>query len=109
MAGSFSSELASVRISSENVAEKSSVCRCRGSSANTRFMSGRKPMSSMRSASSSTSTSTCDRSMVFWPAWSSSRPGVATTMSTPRFSAAIWLLIDTPPKTTATVDFLYLP
>jgi hypothetical protein len=39
------------------VALKNSVCRSRGSRAITRRMSGRKPMSSMRSASSSTNAS----------------------------------------------------
>ena len=40
-------------------------------------------MSSMRSASSSTRISRCDRSTVFCCMWSSRRPGVATTISTP--------------------------
>ena len=57
-AGSCSMPLASVRISSENVAEKSRFWRLAGSSLITRRMSGMKPMSSMRSASSSTKIST---------------------------------------------------
>jgi hypothetical protein len=47
----------SFRISAGMVAEKSSVWRAAGSVARIRWTSGQKPMSSMRSASSSTSTS----------------------------------------------------
>ncbi len=43
-------------------------------------------MSSIRSASSSTKISSCSRSTKPWPWRSISRPGVATRMSTPRFS-----------------------
>jgi hypothetical protein len=56
--GSFSIWSASFLISSEKVAENSRLWRCLGSRARMRLMSGMKPMSSMRSASSSTSTST---------------------------------------------------
>ena len=48
---------------------------CGGSSARILRMSGRKPMSSIRSASSRTRISTCDRLTLFWPTWSSRRPG----------------------------------
>ena len=46
-----------------------------GESSTIRRMSGRKPMSSIRSASSRTRTSTCSRLTTCWPTWSSSRPG----------------------------------
>jgi hypothetical protein len=55
--GSLSISRARVAISRGMVALKNSVCRFAGSCRSTRRMSGRKPMSSMRSASSSTSTS----------------------------------------------------
>ena len=60
------------------VAEKSIVCRGRGTFARMRVSWGLKPMSSMRSASSSTSTSMFESTAVPWPMWSSNRPGVAT-------------------------------
>ena len=56
-----SSLSASALISAENVAENSRFCRCFGSRASTRFTSGMKPMSSMRSASSSTKISMRER------------------------------------------------
>jgi hypothetical protein len=43
-----------------------------------------------------------DRSTVRCSMWSSRRPGVATTMSTPRLSASICGLMPTPPKMAAT-------
>ncbi len=55
-AGFFSTSFATPSISFDIVAEKSSVCRAAGVFATMRRMAGRKPMSSMRSASSSTST-----------------------------------------------------
>ena len=58
--GSRRMSLASLRISGAMVAENISVCRSTGSARRMRRMSGRKPMSSMRSASSSTSTSSGD-------------------------------------------------
>ena len=56
-----------------------------------RSTSGRKPRSSISSASSSTSPPIFASTR--WPCWarSSRRPGVPTTRSTPRCSAAIWL------------------
>ena len=75
-----------------SVAEKSSVWREEGVAATIFFMVGQKPMSSMRSASSSTRISTSrsftsPRSMRSWR-----RPGVATRMSTPRESFDSWPL-----------------
>ena len=69
------------------VAEKNSVWRCFGSAAITLRTSWMKPMSSMRSASSSTNTSRRSSRTRPWPIRSSRRPGVATRTSTPRASA----------------------
>ena len=60
--GSRSSDLASTRMSSENVAENIRLCRLAGSAAMMRRIGRMNPMSSMRSASSSTSISIFDRS-----------------------------------------------
>ena len=68
------------------VAEKNSVCRRGGSSLQMRSMSGMKPMSSMRSASSMTRISTPVSRILPRPKWSSRRPGVAISTSTPRSS-----------------------
>ena len=64
--GPSSSLSASALISSGNVAENSRFCRFAGSSASTRLMSGRKPMSSMRSASSRTNVSTREKLTLPW-------------------------------------------
>ena len=69
------------------VAEKSSVCSRAGSRAMIRLRSGKKPMSIMRSASSRTRVWMWSKRAWFWRMWSSSRPGVATTSSTPARSA----------------------
>ncbi len=84
------------RISFEKVALKSRFWRRGGSSARIFRMSRMKPMSSIRSASSRTRISTRDRSIVRWPTWSSSRPGVATTISGPARSARTWASKPTP-------------
>ena len=57
---------ASALISSLKVAENSRLCFFCGSTASTLLTSWMKPMSSMRSASSSTKISTCERSSVRW-------------------------------------------
>ena len=59
--GSRMSGAATFATSADIVAEKSSVCRSVGSAATMRWTSGQKPMSSMRSASSSTSTSSASK------------------------------------------------
>ncbi len=64
-------------ISGGIVAEKNSVCRRGGSSLQIFSMSGMKPMSSMRSASSMTRISTPISMMRPRWKWSSRRPGVA--------------------------------
>ena len=68
------------------VAEKSNVWRCPGSNGSKRRMSWMNPMSSIRSASSSTKISTWLRSNRRWPTRSSRRPGVAIRISAPFFS-----------------------
>jgi hypothetical protein len=85
--------------SSGMVAEKSSVCRAAqsGRAATMRRTSGQKPMSIMRSASSSTRVSSLSNLTAPLRMWSISRPGVATTMSTPDFKARSWGSIGTPP------------
>ncbi len=65
--GVFTSSAASFSTSSGIVAEKSSVCRTGGSCETMRWTSGQKPMSIMRSASSSTSTSSGLKSGVCRP------------------------------------------
>ena len=96
-AGLTSSVLVSLRISSGKVAENSRFCLTGGSSAMMRLMSGMKPMSSMRSASSRISTDTWLNITVLLCTWSSSRPGVATRISTPLRSAAICAFMSEPP------------
>ena len=83
--------------SGDIVAENSSVWRLFGSPLTIRLTSLMKPISSILSASSNTSTSTPLSCIVFRWIWSNSRPGVATTISMPRRSAVIWLLMLTPP------------
>ena len=88
----------SASISFDSVAENSSDWRLNGSAFTMRRMSGRKPMSSIRSASSSTRCFTNEKSAAPWPMRSSRRPGVATTMSAPERSASICGRSPTPPK-----------
>ena len=84
------------------VAENNSVCRSFGSFATMLRMSWMKPMSSMRSASSSTSTSTWLSRTPFARMRSSRRPGVATSTSRPFIRSRTWRPIGTPPMTSAT-------
>ena len=93
---------ASFRMASGNVAENSSVRRFCGSACTTWRSAGMKPMSSMRSASSSVSISIFDRSIVRFCMRSMSRPGVATMTSAPRRSEDLARRMPTPPKMTAT-------
>ncbi|SLI02583.1 Uncharacterised protein [Mycobacteroides abscessus subsp. abscessus] len=81
---------ARVMIGPGMVAENSMVCRLAGTMVRMRSISGRKPRSSISSASSSTSTPILPRMRWFCLARSSRRPGVPTTTSTPSRSAAIW-------------------
>ena len=91
---------ASLRIGGEKVAEKSRVCRCLGNICMILRISSMKPISSIRSASSSTTISTLFKLMFFCLTWSSSRPTVATTISQPARKSAVCLSILTPPKRT---------
>ena len=96
-------------ISGGIVAEKNSVWRVNGTSLQIRSMSGMKPMSSMRSASSITSSSTPVSSSPPRSKWSSRRPGVAISTSTPRFSLMSWSPNETPPISSATLSFWPAP
>ncbi len=65
-------------------------------------------MSSMRSASSSTTYSTWFRTAFLASMWSSRRPGVATRTSTPFLSSSVWGFMSMPPKTTVLRSLVYL-
>ena len=84
-------------ISGAIVAEKNSVWRVKGTSLKMRSMSGMKPMSSMRSASSTTMICTPVSISLPRSKWSSRRPGVAISTSTPRSMSLSWSLKLTPP------------
>ena len=101
VAGSFSICLARSAMSCGMVAENSSVCRSCGSFATIFRMSWMKPMSSMRSASSSTNTSTPLSRTALLCTRSSRRPGVATSTSTPLSSERTCWPIETPPMASA--------
>jgi hypothetical protein len=100
VSGSVRKLLASFLISGEKVAENIRFWRFFGSRLMMRCRSGRKPMSSMRSASSITSICTWPRLMFFCSTWSSRRPGVAMTISTPRRRISVCGFMSMPPKTT---------
>ena len=72
------------------VAENSIVCRVSGVCLSSRSTSGRKPRSSISSASSRTSDFTCEMSSARRFIRSMRRPGVPTTTSTPVASASSW-------------------
>ena len=72
------------------VAENSMVCRTAGVCAMIFSMSGRKPRSSILSASSSTISLTFFNESRRCEARSSSRPGVPTTICAPALSCSIW-------------------
>ena len=103
IAGSRSSSLVSSRIGGGIVALKNSVCRFAGRCRRMRRTSGRKPMSSMRSASSRTRYSRFASFAYGERKWSSRRPGVATMTSTPLRNACSCGPIETPPYTAAPV------
>ncbi|MDT4860431.1 hypothetical protein FQZ97_949940 [compost metagenome] len=65
-------------------------------------------MSSMRSASSSTTYSTWLSTQFLASMWSSRRPGVATSTSTPFFSSAVCGFMSMPPNTTVLRRLVYL-
>src|ERR1035437_509658 len=74
-----------------------------------RLIWGANPMSSMRSASSSTRTSISSSTTFCFSRWSSRRPGVATTTSTPSRSAFTCGSYPTPPYTGITPSPKCLP
>ena len=82
---------ASATIADGMVAENSIVWRVSGVFESSVMTSGRKPRSSISSASSSTSACTCERSRARRLARSMRRPGVPTTMSTPASRASSWV------------------
>ena len=89
---------ASWAISFGMVAEKNKVCRFAGMVETMRRMGTMKPRSSMWSASSSTRISTPLRVTAPSCMWSISRPGVATSTSTPFATALAWRGLGTPPN-----------
>ena len=102
--GSLRKPWARPETSAGMVAEKSADWR-RGCSAATIFRTGwMKPMSSMRSASSRTTQRVWSRRIERSAMRSVSRPGVATTTSTPRAMARTWALRETPPRTRSVVS-----
>src|ERR1700688_770390 len=108
-AGSRSIASASSAISFGIVAEKNSVCRLIGVLATIFRMSLMKPMSSMRSASSSTRNSTWPSLSPLLCTRSSRRPGVATITSTPCMIERTWRPIGTPPIASAEVRRMWRP
>ncbi len=81
---------ASATIGPGIVAEKSCVWRTAGTFWKIFSMSGRKPRSSILSASSSTTSVAFDRSSRRWLFRSMRRPGVPTTICAPALSCSIW-------------------
>ena len=92
-------------ISGAMVAEKNSVWRVKGVRLKMRSISGIKPISSMRSASSTTMICTPVNSSLPRSKWSSRRPGVAISTSTPRSISWSCSLKLTPPINSALVSF----
>ena len=84
------------------VAEKSRVCRFCGTFFKINSMSSRNPMSSIWSASSSTTVATSLSASVRRSRWSMTRPGVPITIWTPWWSARSWRSIGWPPYTGST-------
>ena len=80
-----------------SVAENSTVWRSAGVDWRIDSMSSAKPMSSISSASSSTTIRTPSSRSVPRLMWSIARPGVATTTCTPSRSAPSWRPIGWPP------------
>ena len=108
-AGSRSKLSASAVIDLGMVAENRRVWRSVGTVATICAIGLAKPMSSIWSASSSTSASSVDRSHSPCSIRSSKRPGVATMMSTPASSAFTWWNALTPPKIVVTRGFRSRP
>ncbi|CDC31028.1 unknown [Faecalibacterium sp. CAG:82] len=107
--GSCRMPAASCSISLGMVALNMRFWRCLGSLAITFFTSWTKPMSSIRSASSSTKISMFERSTSPCPTRSFNRPGQAMRISTPFLMASTCGAWPTPPKMTVARSFWYLP
>ena len=99
--GLFKNFSASLRISSGIVALNIKVWRLFGSLLTMVSMSGMKPMSSMRSASSMTKIFTSFKMIAPRSNKSSMRPGVAIRTSTPLLRASSWSRILSPPMSSA--------
>ena len=91
-------------ISGAMVALKNSVCRVKGVSWKMRSISGMNPMSSIRSASSTTMIWTPVSNSLPRSKWSSRRPGVAISTSTPRSISLSCSPKLTPPISSALVS-----
>ena len=100
---------ASALMRGSKVAENSSDWRCLGRRLRMRLIAGRKPMSSMRSASSSTSTCTASSLTLPRSRWSIRRPGQATSTSTPRRSWSTCGCMPTPPNSVVTLSLRWRP
>ena len=98
--GFFRIFAASLAMSGGIVAEKNSVCFFSGVRAIIFLTSWINPISSMRSASSSTRILIFSIFTIFWSIRSKSLPGVATRISTPRFKFSSCGFWETPPYTT---------
>ena len=107
--GLYNSDCASAAISGGMVAVKNIVCRFFGSSAITFLTSWMNPISSMRSASSSTKKASPSSRIYPCACRSSSRPGVDTSISTPFFSISICAPGLIPPISTPQRYGRYLP
>ena len=79
------------------VAEKSIVWRAAGTNSMIWPISTAKPMSSIRSASSSTRKCTPEKSSVPRRRWSSTRPGVPAITWAPARIPSIWRSMESPP------------
>ena len=100
--GSFRYCFTSRSTAPSKVAENSSRCPPAGTASRISVTAGMKPRSAMWSASSSTTISIRPRSTAPCSIRSISRPGVATTMSTPRWNARSCGVYDMPPATRTT-------
>ena len=99
----------SATMSAGIVAEKKRVWRDFGSSGSRRLMSATNPMSSIRSASSSTKCVIASSSTNLCPIRSCRRPGVAIRISTPPRSASTCGPCFTPPKIVRCFRPTYFP
>jgi len=106
--GFFIYDVARRRTPAGQVALVMIVCRSGRMSRRILRISGSKPRSSMRSASSSTKYVTLLTSMMLLAMRSFSRPGVATTISTPFVTTSICSLRLPPPYTHTQLISRYL-